>query len=203
MWISEITSHDKYFSDSEDIDFDDSLPLLLPKRDNWSNNFRPRHTAQFAHSFQTPTRHKTTSFAKQYSKGSRSFSEKSLEYLHRFLTGLSSFCGRKTEERIDATSDEISESSCSSRFRVVIPYVYMVVIALVVLVSSVLSFMRMPEYHTTSLSCSHLNPSSTKITHSRYFSNSFHHSGRSHNPMKGMSSKEYEHLFVNSPNTGK
>lgn len=112
-----------------------------------------------------------------------------------------------------------SSSFFSDRMKTMISLLYIGVIAIVLLVSALMSFLWMPEFHTTSLSCDHHNRAAI-FTSRHHFSSTFqdsmHQQGTSlHNKNASTpttttntadkdknNGQYYEHLFVQSKNTG-
>ena len=116
-------------------------------------------------------------------------------------------CGAVSKQNQGRSSKEkYSSFGYSDRMKTMISLLYMGAIAILLLVSSLLSFFWLPEFQTTSLSCAHHDAfaAATSITaqQPRYSStfNPLMEAGTRRNASS--TDEKYEHLFVQSKNTG-
>jgi hypothetical protein len=156
------------YEDNDSYD-DDNLPLLLPKRDALiTKSFRPRHTTSIptGHDSTSSTTTSTTTKNRKNKIKKQPLSVtlklKLYSYFQFLYTSLTGQCtaGTKINVKLENHSKKVPTSWFSSdQAMMMVSIIYMAVIAVVLLVSSLLSFMWMPEFHSTSLECSHYDSS--------------------------------------------
>lgn len=120
---------------------------------------------------------------------------------HSIVAKCSYLTSNQQKQKNTHLKNKPASNFTSERVKMIVSVVYMVVIAAVVFIAALLSFLWMPEFHTTSLTCAHLNPSITTTTSRHGYSSNFQDLLK-HSNMSMTFEMEYEHLFVLSKNTG-